>query len=230
MVAPRNLCGRSDLLVYAQALQCHVQLFVTLWTVARQAPLSMGFSRQEYWSGCHALFQGIFLTQGSNQHLLCLLHCKQLLYCWATGKAKRCPRNKQLALSPGEAISMLRDVPPAKGSHFFPAWHIFFSPWPCHIDMTFCYIVSEYKLSIGLSSGNQAKIEVVVFSSFHLTTGLFVFFPPKVWEQVLTGSVTPCMALYSVNIDSFPSHLGETPGWTLWQQLPWPRQCFLFGC
>ena len=28
-----------------------VQLFVTLWTVALQAPLSMGFSRQEYWSG-----------------------------------------------------------------------------------------------------------------------------------------------------------------------------------
>ena len=27
-----------------------VQLFVTLWTIARQAPLSMGFSRQEYWS------------------------------------------------------------------------------------------------------------------------------------------------------------------------------------
>ena len=30
-------------------LRC-VQLFVTPWTVARQAPLSMGFSRQEYWS------------------------------------------------------------------------------------------------------------------------------------------------------------------------------------
>ena len=29
----------------------HIQLFVTLWTVACQAPLSMGFSRQEYWSG-----------------------------------------------------------------------------------------------------------------------------------------------------------------------------------
>ena len=29
----------------------HVQLFVALWTVARQAPLSMRFSRQEYWSG-----------------------------------------------------------------------------------------------------------------------------------------------------------------------------------
>ena len=32
-------------------LLSHVQLFATLWTVAHQAPLSMGFSRQEYWSG-----------------------------------------------------------------------------------------------------------------------------------------------------------------------------------
>ena len=28
-----------------------VQLFATPWTVAYQAPLSMGFSRQEYWNG-----------------------------------------------------------------------------------------------------------------------------------------------------------------------------------
>ena len=28
-----------------------VQLFGTPWTIAHQAPLSMGFSRQEYWSG-----------------------------------------------------------------------------------------------------------------------------------------------------------------------------------
>ena len=28
-----------------------IQLFLTLWTVAHQAPLSMGFFRQEYWSG-----------------------------------------------------------------------------------------------------------------------------------------------------------------------------------
>ena len=28
-----------------------VQLFATLWTEGRQAPLSMGLSRQEYWSG-----------------------------------------------------------------------------------------------------------------------------------------------------------------------------------
>ena len=29
----------------------HVQVFVTPWTIAHQSPLSMGFSRQEYWSG-----------------------------------------------------------------------------------------------------------------------------------------------------------------------------------
>ena len=32
-------------------LLCRVQLFATLWTVTQQAPLSTGFSRQEYWSG-----------------------------------------------------------------------------------------------------------------------------------------------------------------------------------
>ena len=51
-----------------------VQLFATLWTIARQAPLSMAFSRQEYWSGLHALLQGIFLIQGLNLHLVYLLH------------------------------------------------------------------------------------------------------------------------------------------------------------
>ena len=37
--------------VYALSCFSHFQLFVTLWTIARQAPLSMGFSRQEYRSG-----------------------------------------------------------------------------------------------------------------------------------------------------------------------------------
>ena len=30
--------------------------------------------------GCHALLQGIFPMQGLNLHLLCLLHCRQILY------------------------------------------------------------------------------------------------------------------------------------------------------
>ena len=38
----------------------HVQLCVTLWTVAHQAPLSMGFSRQEYWNGLPCCPSGDF--------------------------------------------------------------------------------------------------------------------------------------------------------------------------
>ena len=58
----------------------HVQLFVTLWTVAHQAPLSLEFSRQEHWSGFPCPPPGIFATHGSNLHLLLY---KQILYCWA---------------------------------------------------------------------------------------------------------------------------------------------------
>ena len=43
---------RCGIYLHAWVLICfsHVQLFVTPWNVACQAPLSMGFSRQEYWS------------------------------------------------------------------------------------------------------------------------------------------------------------------------------------
>ena len=54
-----------------------VRLFATPWTVANHAPLSMGFSSQEYWSGCHFLLQRIFLTQGLNPGLP---HSRQTLY------------------------------------------------------------------------------------------------------------------------------------------------------
>ena len=45
------------MVIFALGMMCvcavlsHVQLFATLWTVARQAPLSMEFSRQKYWRG-----------------------------------------------------------------------------------------------------------------------------------------------------------------------------------
>ena len=42
--------GYSTQFVCVKSLS-RVQLFATPWTVARQALLSMGFSRQEYWSG-----------------------------------------------------------------------------------------------------------------------------------------------------------------------------------
>ena len=43
--------------------------------------------------GCHALLQGIFLTQGMNTCLLGLLHCRQILFCLSHGEAHLyCPR------------------------------------------------------------------------------------------------------------------------------------------
>ena len=60
----------------ACVLSCfsYVHLFVTLWTIVCQAPLSMGFFRQEYLSGFLPSSRGIFPTQGSNSYLLhCLL-------------------------------------------------------------------------------------------------------------------------------------------------------------
>ena len=73
--------------LYLQAYKCafqfsafmlssfsRVQLFVTQWTVALQAPLSMGFLGKNTGVGCHALLQGIFLTQGLNLRLFRLLH------------------------------------------------------------------------------------------------------------------------------------------------------------
>ena len=67
----------------------HVWLSVTAWTIAFQAPLSIGFSRQDYWAGCYFLPQGIFPTQGSNPRLLGLLY-------WQAGSLKLGPPGKYL--------------------------------------------------------------------------------------------------------------------------------------
>ena len=54
------------------------------------APLSMGFSSKNTTLCCHTLPQGIFLTQGSNPHPLCLLH-------WQAGSLLLAPSGKPLA-------------------------------------------------------------------------------------------------------------------------------------
>ena len=54
-----------------------VWLFMTPWTVARRAPLSMGFPGKNTIVGCHAFLQGIFPTQGSNSGLP---HWRWILY------------------------------------------------------------------------------------------------------------------------------------------------------
>ena len=62
--------------------------FTTPWTLACQAPLSMGFSRQEHWSGLPFPSPGDLPDPGIESLApVCLLHCRQILYHWATGKS-----------------------------------------------------------------------------------------------------------------------------------------------
>ena len=73
-----NLGRPWDFLVKSQSMiafcHCaalsHVRLFVTLWTVARQALYLLDFPGKNTGVGYHFLLQGIFPTQGSNQCLL----------------------------------------------------------------------------------------------------------------------------------------------------------------
>ena len=62
----------------------HVQLFATLWTVACQVPLSMGFFRQEYWSGSPCPSPGDPLDPRIKPVPPAL---QQILYRWATEEA-----------------------------------------------------------------------------------------------------------------------------------------------
>ena len=54
--------NKSEFILPCVSLLSRFQLFVTPWTVAYEATLSMGFSRQKYWSGVPFLLQGIFLS------------------------------------------------------------------------------------------------------------------------------------------------------------------------
>ena len=62
-----KLSGPQNIMLSERRLCCFVTKWcltlATPWAVACQAPLSMGFLKQECWSGCHFLLQGISLTQ-----------------------------------------------------------------------------------------------------------------------------------------------------------------------
>ena len=92
-----HISGRSAVIEHGLMRACMlsrfscVRLFANLWTLAHQARLSVGFSRQESLSGLHALFQGLFLTQELNPCLLCLLQ-------WEVGSLP--------LAAPGKALNM----------------------------------------------------------------------------------------------------------------------------
>ena len=80
----------------------HVRLFATPWTVAHLCPWDS--PGKNTGMGCHALFQGIFLTQGLNLFLLQLLHCR-----WTVEpqrEAHLCPSQSQT-----EVLYLLKSHP-----------------------------------------------------------------------------------------------------------------------
>ena len=87
-----------------QLLSCPTLL--TPWTVARQAPLTMGFPRQEYWSGFLFLPSGDLPDPGSNPCLLGLLR-------WQVGSLPLCnlgspPLLLDLPIHPGKATDQVK--------------------------------------------------------------------------------------------------------------------------
>ena len=66
-----------------------VQLFLSLWTEPARLLCPWDSPGKNTGVGYHALLQGIFWTQGSNLHLLWLLRCRQIVYCWASREAHK---------------------------------------------------------------------------------------------------------------------------------------------
>ena len=73
--SPVHNSGQIQLLRLLFSCSVVSDSFMTPWTVAYQAPLSVGFPSKNTGVGCHFLLQEIFPTQGSNSHLL---HCWHL--------------------------------------------------------------------------------------------------------------------------------------------------------
>ena len=91
----RNTVAKYWRLVFTKSYMCilsyfsHVQLFMTVWTVAHQALCPSDSSGKNIGVGCHTLLQGIFLTRGLNPYLLYLLH-------WHVGSLPLAPLGKPL--------------------------------------------------------------------------------------------------------------------------------------
>ena len=93
-----------DQTVCVHAKLLSMQLCETLWTIADQAPLSREFSKQNTGVGCCAHLQGIFPTQGSNLHLLLLLH-------WQAESLTLMPTGKPLAYHSVQFSSVAQSYP-----------------------------------------------------------------------------------------------------------------------
>ena len=104
----------------------YVQLFETPWTIAGRLLCLWNSPGKNIGVDYHFLFQGIFPTQGSNSHLLCLLHCRQILNHWAARETLSLRQRwcLSLLLHPLCPLSLLPLPSPPLSSSFFFVVHI----------------------------------------------------------------------------------------------------------
>ena len=80
----------------AAKLLSRVWLFATPWMAAHQAPPSMGFSRHEYWSGCHCLLHGLDVDSSNGDRFQKFVNIFSVLYFGAIGIGHKCTSQKYI--------------------------------------------------------------------------------------------------------------------------------------
>ena len=103
----------------------HVQLFETPWTVAYQAPPSMGFSRQEYWSGLPFPSPGDLPNPGIEPRSPTFQ--ADALTSEPPGKPHTITRNSQTELEYGRTSKFLHNIFPER-QNMFPSRNSYFFP------------------------------------------------------------------------------------------------------
>ena len=177
--AVQELFGLIGSLCYAMSLQSSLNL----WNVARQAPLSMEFSRQEYWNGL--LCPSIFLTQGLNPRLLCLLH-------WQAISLPVVPPGKPLCLFL-LLFLLLSEMDPKS----MPLWFMSKSILPRFSSRSFTYSILHKVLKSILSLLFNIVLDNVVIPFFHMQLSSFP--STTCWRDCLFSTVYCILASFLVD-------------------------------
>ena len=169
--------GRMCGWVRAQSLS-HVWLSATPRTAVRQAPLSLGFPRQESWSELPFPSLGIFPTQGSNPGLL---PCRWILYCWSTWDIQR--RD-----SPRITFDKLFVIPQPERAHF--SWDVVSWGWGT-APLTCCPLALPACTALPLQRAPAARLQwgvlggvpLVTFHGTKLSSKTEGLASPHCWDQ-----------------------------------------------
>ena len=122
----------------------HVQIFATPWTVAHQAPLSMGFPKQEYWNRLLCSPLGHLPNPGDRTCVSCISWIgRWILYHWATGEPHKYTCYQQLG-------SKVREV---KKKLIFGSWAEGGSSPSSHSSLTACDGLYHTLLDLSFNAG-----------------------------------------------------------------------------